>query len=159
MNPYTRRVTEYYANAVYCHLAGGVDVAGHLARVSAHSLPEHIAPLDLLCRRVLSRPHGYGETRPASQPQPRPWRSPPPPSPPPPSPTVAPRSSRAAARRRSVVQELEHLLDEESVDYLRWSWPGALPRSARARGGATAAVQGICAPPSVPAAGGSEALE
>ena len=93
---------------------------------------------------------------PASAPS---MEKPPPPSPPPPSPTVAPRSSRAAARRRSVVQELEHLLDEESVDYLRWSWPGALPRSARARGGATAAVQGICAPPSVPAAGGAEALE
>ena len=53
MDPTTGRVTEYYANAAYCRLAGGAPVEEHLAAVAARALPEHVTQLDhlLRCRR------------------------------------------------------------------------------------------------------------
>ena len=56
MNPYSRRVTEHYANAAYCRLAGGADVEQHLARAIAHGLPEHVTQLDHLCRSAPPSP-------------------------------------------------------------------------------------------------------
>ena len=50
MDPHTGRVTELYANAAYCRLAGGATVAAHLARVAARALPEHVTHVDHLCR-------------------------------------------------------------------------------------------------------------
>ena len=50
LDPDTGRVTEYYANAAYCRLAGGASVEGHLAAVAARALPEHVTQLDHLCR-------------------------------------------------------------------------------------------------------------
>jgi hypothetical protein len=52
MDPETGRVTEVYANAAYCRLAGGASVAEHLQRVAARRLPEHVTQLDYLCRCV-----------------------------------------------------------------------------------------------------------
>ncbi len=53
VDPTTGRVTEYYANAAYCRLAGGAPVEEHLAAVAARALPEHVTQLDhlLRCRR------------------------------------------------------------------------------------------------------------
>ncbi len=50
IDPVTGRVTELYANAAYCRLAGGATVAGHLAQVEARALPEHVSHADHLCR-------------------------------------------------------------------------------------------------------------
>jgi hypothetical protein len=49
-DPLTGRVTEYYANAAYCRLAGGASVEEHLAAVAARALPEHVTQLDHLLR-------------------------------------------------------------------------------------------------------------
>ena len=49
-DPSTGRVTEYYANAAYCRLAGGASVEAHLAAVAARELPEHASQLDHLLR-------------------------------------------------------------------------------------------------------------
>ena len=50
LDPSTGRVTEYYANAAYCRLAGGAPVEAHLAAVAARALPEHVTQLDHLLR-------------------------------------------------------------------------------------------------------------
>ncbi len=50
MDPLTGRVTELYANAAYCRLAGGTTVSAHLAQVAARALPEHVTHADHLCR-------------------------------------------------------------------------------------------------------------
>jgi hypothetical protein len=50
LDPFTGRVTEYYANAAYCRLAGGASVEEHLAAVAARALPEHVTQLDHLLR-------------------------------------------------------------------------------------------------------------
>jgi hypothetical protein len=49
-DPHTGRVTELYANAAYCRLAGGATVAAHLGLVAARGLPEHVTHADHLCR-------------------------------------------------------------------------------------------------------------
>ena len=51
IDPHTGRVTEVYANAAYCRLAGGATVVAHLAQVAARRLPEHVTHMDHLCRR------------------------------------------------------------------------------------------------------------
>ena len=50
IDPSTGQVTEYYANAAYCRLAGGASVEAHLAAVAARALPEHVTQLDHLLR-------------------------------------------------------------------------------------------------------------
>ena len=55
MDPETGRVTELYANAAYCRLAGGASVPEHLHRVAARALPEHVTQLDHLCRSDTAR--------------------------------------------------------------------------------------------------------
>ena len=52
IDPLTGRVTELYANAAYCRLAGGATVAAHLAQVAARALPEHVTHADHLCRSI-----------------------------------------------------------------------------------------------------------
>ena len=54
IDPGTGRVTEHYANAALCRLAGGASVPEHLARVAARALPEHVTQVDYLCRFSLS---------------------------------------------------------------------------------------------------------
>ena len=55
MDPVTGRVTEHYANAALCRLAGGASVPEHLARVAARALPEHVTQVDYLCRWFMKR--------------------------------------------------------------------------------------------------------
>jgi hypothetical protein len=50
IDPLTGRVTELYANAAYCRLAGGTTVSAHIAQVAARALPEHVTHADHLCR-------------------------------------------------------------------------------------------------------------
>ena len=63
LDPDTGRVTEYYANAAYCRLAGGASVEGHLAAVAARALPEHVTQLDHLCRSSDRPPGDAGPAR------------------------------------------------------------------------------------------------
>ncbi len=57
-DPHSGRVTERYANAAYCRLAGGASVGAHLARVAAHALTEHMTQLDHLYRWGAENMHG-----------------------------------------------------------------------------------------------------
>ena len=47
-DPDTGRVTELYANAAYCRLAGAPSVPAHLEAVAARAAPPRMAPLDHL---------------------------------------------------------------------------------------------------------------
>ena len=48
LDPDTGRVTELYANAAYCRLAGAPSVPAHLEAVAARVAPPRMAPLDHL---------------------------------------------------------------------------------------------------------------
>ena len=60
IDPLTGLVTELYANAAYCRLAGGTTVSAHLAQVAARALPEHVTHADHLCRLDPFRPALFG---------------------------------------------------------------------------------------------------